>query len=146
MGTTAMDLLRPVTRINRLVTPVQQTKSTSLVRYLNGMRAEFTLSCYRCLSYNCVDGTCRKATDDPNHPRTWVYAIVAVLIILCKSSSVPVAHSVWTTAKIVDYQVSPPFSSDYTTFIEKAVKRTVSNWSNTRRNRYVFFIEHDGDN
>ncbi|KAJ9124731.1 hypothetical protein QFC24_003099 [Naganishia onofrii] len=36
-----------------------------------------------CLSYNCVDGTCRKATDDPNHPRTWVYAIVAVLIILC---------------------------------------------------------------
>ena len=36
----------------------------------------------RCLSYNCVDGTCRKATDAPNSPKKWVYAIVAILIVL----------------------------------------------------------------
>ena len=36
----------------------------------------------RCLSYNCDNGTCRKATDAPNSAKKWVYAVVAILIVL----------------------------------------------------------------
>lgn len=50
---------------------------------LSGIRSSSMMSS-RCLTYNCIDSTCRKAADDPNHPGTWVYAIVAVLIVLCK--------------------------------------------------------------
>ncbi|GHJ90397.1 hypothetical protein NliqN6_6799 [Naganishia liquefaciens] len=35
-----------------------------------------------CLSYNCDNGTCRKATDAPNSAKKWVYAVVAILIVL----------------------------------------------------------------
>lgn len=56
---------------------------TANKEYVEVQTAEYSAYAlpYRCLTYNCIDGTCRKATDDPNHPGTWVYALVAVLIV-----------------------------------------------------------------
>jgi hypothetical protein len=41
----------------------------------------------RCISYNCKsDNKCGRAADEPIHPGSWVYVIIALGIIGCEST------------------------------------------------------------
>jgi hypothetical protein len=79
---TVMEQLYNVSRTNDTVKPVLVTRSM-----YTGLQMSSKLT-VRCFSYNCqTNGKCGRSFDEPVQAPAYAYALIAVGIVLCESTS-----------------------------------------------------------